>query len=1434
LGSYFDPPKEGALSGGVDFIQSAFSSGTKEMIGFDPSPDVAEFRQRNPIAGLVSEVVGMLPAFWIPLAGQGAMWWKGVQALPGGARAFKAASTVQNTFLKGVAMESLRWAPWQSARLVGSVAGAPFGARPSEVLKSAAFEMPLFAGIGGGISFLGARKFMPTPELARQAEIPMAQAELDVARTVRGYNMAAAPQEKVAAIDRLIAAEENVAQQKKLREVQNWYEHIVRREEPGKTYVMGWGEDKFIRSGYGQYVTRPISKAGATDTLSKRLAGRLNSLFANVGGVQAVKLAIGKGGFETQAQLDAAQAAVGELVGPKWMGFAKYMRQLFFDEKGGKKLKKIFDEDMPRMYSGLDRDVWFVREQGGNGAWVGIARIRTGDTKAGANSWFLFKTHEPQRFAPGVDSLEKTVAGVYSDKLPRAYPGIPKTEEDARLLAARMGERNAKASDGQVWNPDNPEHISELLSRTLPPESLAPLLHKGRKIVDSIDPGEMGLRFTPEKGRVRPSGRADERYVWNRYFDSFLSEDAQVAREEMTRMLKNYGFMAKKLIAPASVEFRRHPRGPGIWFAAHDIFDESRAMGHEILFGKAIVRPGESMIRRIWDVTRGIDRTPGLLDQVRPANVDSLEGARQFWSIWLSGMDYETIGRAHGIRQDVLDAFATLDRVDARQLLELDLTRQALGLTDDFVPMKRHFLISRSYRGDFRVPLYQAAGDGTPITGMMIGAGSGYTPKGAVWEAKALVDHVNKSAVERGLAFRLAEIPEGTQAQVVHKLWSGKGGQVGAKAKALEDQSTLIQDLYLTMSQLKLGNPLVDEVLKARTALFQQDPSRFLHRTGKIGFAGYKEPLPWPEIKEAIISNVMETRSLIARDVSWNLLREQMITLAKEDINVHNQILQRWNQIQGVQGPVNRMVERAVDSWAAPALGRGAATKMVRTFNESVYMLTLGAFDAGFVTINALTPIQTVLPELAYTLKTPPQRLAEVYAHTFVKMPDGEIKVASFVDPIRYMKRAWQLMGNPDEEFTPFLRLAVDHGVMGRQYIEQVVGGDSRMMRELFKGKVFSPDVSAFRNVLNAMQTPVAMSEEFSRGYAFTVGYLVGKDFHRLSGQRLWNFAKRFAERTNYAYDTASRPRTITGAIGSGWGLFKNWTWNYITNMAEYSDQALRGNWEALAWAMIGSGAVGGAIGVPGYGIASAFAELFSDKDLTEWTYEMLGNGPGNRGKPWVADTLMYGFPSLLGVSLQGRASVPGAMILRDMEMLANTAHMQRAQAIGNIFSSGFQMGRRGMSPYDSEDFVRNLMVAFAPRTMQRWYASTARDGLMSLHTGNRVMPSPNWFQTVGYSLGWTPLMVEKSLDAHNELYEDTARLRARVQFYGNLLADAADSGSAIPFSEIINRAMYEGVDLGSLARSYKTRRMKNQGDLIDRMWDPYISNRTRMYRDLP
>ena len=84
-------------------------------------------------------------------------------------------------------------------------------------------------------------------------------------------------------------------------------------------------------------------------------------------------------------------------------------------------------------------------------------------------------------------------------------------------------------------------------------------------------------------------------------------------------------------------------------------------------------------------------------------------------------------------------------------------------------------------------------------------------------------------------------------------------------------------------------------------------------------------------------------------------------------------------------------------------------------------------------------------------------------------------------------------------------------------------------------------------------------------------------------------------------------------------------------------------------------------------------------------------------------------------------------------------------------------------------------------------------------------------------------------MDANNELYEDTDKLRKKIAFYGELGADALQRGDWGTYTEVVRRAYAQQIPIESLSSSMHTRINKGQTDLAPRQF----GNKSRqMLRD--
>jgi hypothetical protein len=416
------------------------------------------------------------------------------------------------------------------------------------------------------------------------------------------------------------------------------------------------------------------------------------------------------------------------------------------------------------------------------------------------------------------------------------------------------------------------------------------------------------------------------------------------------------------------------------------------------------------------------------------------------------------------------------------------------------------------------------------------------------------------------------------------------------------------------------------------------------------------------------------------------------------------------------------------------------------------------------------------------------------------------------MDTWRFGKVAMGDVWRPDAGARESFQWAFEHGFVGRDFIEAVHGP----MRSITEGQGGMWD-----SLARLSEYPVVASEEASRLYSFALGRRVGKDFFRMSEEESRMFAGQFVNNTMYGYGAADRPRMLTGALGAGWGLFKNWTTNYTGNLARYTASASRGNFGPLMWSGATTGAVGGLAALPAAGMADGMSRILADKPLSDFVYELVGNDPGDDSKPWAADMMMHGFFSNLGFTLRSRASVPTSHLMTDITMFTNISILDRAGAALGAMGTAIEDTMDFRLPMNNPQFRREMLRAFAPRTLQRAMTTFGEQGVTSLRTGNSLLPALNLYEGTLRSVGLTPVRVANAFEVHQNKIYDAKQKREAVQKLGRRWADAEMNRDWHEIARIINDAAWgEGVPIDSVQRSADAHLHKMTNPLTRRQFD--------------
>lgn len=544
-----------------------------------------------------------------------------------------------------------------------------------------------------------------------------------------------------------------------------------------------------------------------------------------------------------------------------------------------------------------------------------------------------------------------------------------------------------------------------------------------------------------------------------------------------------------------------------------------------------------------------------------------------------------------------------------------------------------------------------------------------------------------------------------------------------------------------------------------------------------------------------------------------HLLSPQLDKLKSEDPVAYRMLVARLNDKEGKQGAFSQWQNRVTDKVLAPILGTDSASKIVSVTNSAMWHLQLGALKMAYPVANALTFVQTVIPEVAYIMTAAPEQLAGRYTYFAAAGTKGTMGGMGVLNPLRIMRDSFREMRTPGVGLRENIVRASNDRVIEPRFVEDYIGESAVKLRDL---RTAVSSGKGFLGWLKALSEFVpSHSERLSRAHAFTTGHLVGRDHLGLTGDKLYYFARQFTENTMYLYSSSDRPRMFTTPAGSTLGLFKNWMFNYMATMMEYTGEGIaRNNWAPLMWQTAGTFALGGLAATPLYWVANAFAEGFTDKSLIQLAYNDYLDG----------DALMFGLPaSLTGVSLFSQVNSPVSNPIRDATTLFDLVILDRINAFaggaGAVFDHWQATGEHpGRNPRALDFLVRS----FAPTTLYRGLAVANNEGtIRSLSSGYPSVGGMGLAEKMLYTLGFNPTALDREMIVADQLFEQQASRRAAVERLGQAWANAQAGRDGQQMNLILRQATVLGVDASSVIRSGLARLSKAETPLLERSFRP-------------
>lgn len=865
-----------------------------------------------------------------------------------------------------------------------------------------------------------------------------------------------------------------------------------------------------------------------------------------------------------------------------------------------------------------------------------------------------------------------------------------------------------------------------------------------------------------------------------------LSGSAKQAADSVYRFTKEH-------VAPAMFQFSDSPRAAYIFNVARNLYHYADAQTSKIMNGE--VNPNDSLFHQVLNGPATTGKVTGAagnaLDAINPL-VDKLS-EKELGEVWLARAQMWDPARVQSsiisgeISPQSGTAIQTLNALDAEHFGNVQKTQTGFDIPVS-KPQIGHMMISNTWRGSIRAPVTDADGN-------LVILASGRNRA----EALAQADQLVKGGKAHGFNWTTQDTFHADPTTELQQLLAGaRQGKVDLGSR-----------------QFQVAN-----ALRVADARMKMKPASMRELTGVKGYVGETQPWTKQELKDILHAHVQGYQRYQARLNVENSMQGDLLKLMNENPSMHQQIMRRLDDLAGRPSEFSQLQNRLLDKTPLGALlGKDSASKSVAILNGLTHHLQLGLGNLSFPLVNALQPLSTTLPQLAFVLKASAQDLqrAGYYSYNLVGDALGRPRTgAGFLNMAKLMGQSFQEMGKPSAELTAHLGQAAREGQWSNTFNQEVIGPESAVGNKL-------KNALAGKDGLAGMLTHWSnllpnISERFSRVQSFSLGHIVGRDILGLKDDDLYRFAKRFTENSNFAYGTADRARVITGPLGSFAGLYKNWQMHYMGWMLNYLDQGVKhDNWAPLIYQTLGTAATGGIGGLAGFGAADGLSKMLTNKDLMQHVYDNFG--PAGSDTSNISDAVYFGLPAFLGTSLQSQAASPGANPVRDAAMLFSLVQYNRMKDLGTALGNGMdQWDATHENPMHSPLVRDNVLKVLAPRSLARAIQSTDDGFIRSLTTGNPTAKA-SVGERVLYAMGLNPVDVEKQMIISDKLWTDQTAMKNAVQAYAKAF-DAAE-GNPDDMRALMLRAMADGVPTDSIIRSSKSRQAREQKSVIDRQFTP-------------
>lgn len=990
------------------------------------------------------------------------------------------------------------------------------------------------------------------------------------------------------------------------------------------------------------------------------------------------------------------------------------------------KTAEAIQDSFVKKLDSVDARAWIGRD-GENGLYVVAKKLSPTLKKQQGDEWLIFKTDNPGQVFPTRESWQKSVL-----------------------------QRNA-------WMVDE---FDPSVAKT------------GVPIFDEIAAANKDISAADFTAMEHQRGTGGKTVDW-------LMKKAGVDPGNSMAYQKMAAF-ANEYISPAMTQFIKSPLAQKLWMVAKRGYDTSKQMGEEMYHGAATLdatKPWKAFLGS--DFGAGITHaSDSIATALRGLYDEPGEVAKALLAI-RQNLSVDDAIKELGLGPRAVKALQSLQRVDdTLNGMELKVEKHSgLGESKRFAPLPNHYLLSNTWRGDWRTRV-QVRGNGGWRT-MFVGGGEHPA------ESAKAAEFFSEKMKDSGMEVRVGQTVQ-----------SGE----------LEADRALRQEIAKSQQ-----DPLMRSLYKRIQGTVYK-PDTYKVRAGVGGFIGEDRPLTLTEFGDIVKNHIAERTQRMAGLSFESQMWRQKAILANQDPATSALLHKRIEMLKGRQGPVSKLTNAVADKLLSPYLGKNSASKIVSTANSAMFALELGFANTSYVLANALTFMQTSLPMIAFVTSAAPERVAQHYSF----FPIQGRKAVGHIGVLNILKltgQSFKDLVKPSEELQGLLQRGTKEGVWDPKFVEDTVGENSRVAGDI-RGALKGED--GFPRFIKAVsQILPGASEKFSRGHSFVMGYGLGK-LVNLEGEHLYQFAKEFTEKTMFNYSAADRPLVITGPFGSAFGLFKNWMMHYMNWALTFAGEGVKyGNWKPLMWMGAGTTAIGGVPALAGYGGVDALQKMFTNEGLMHQIYSTFG---GSKEEAGLGDGIYYGLPGLLGFSLQNQVSMPFADPARDVSQMFGLAYWDRMKAFGKMVGDGYDnIIASGRHPAEDKHFVDSAIRAFAPKAIFRassvdWGFSNA---IHSLSTGYPVVDKLPIGQRLLYIAGVNPRQIELGYEVGNELWKDANKRLAAIQAFGKDWADATENQDYAKMREISYRTVVNGIDMHSVIASANSRLAKGREAMIERQFSP-------------